>query len=184
MDTQDTGTTEVVEQTASTETEETTTSETSEAGIHEDADYKRAVDKKAYLADLDRQIKEKEGIRNKGKKREVVTEDQDDIITWTALNADSLKMVGKEYQEELSFYKTHGITVTTDIRERALRDAKARKGLSDTKQQQQISSEGSAGETRKTETRDVPDSIKALRPDMTYEQYKAYKTELDNKKKG
>lgn len=181
MDTQDSGTsTEETQQgDSSTGTTDENASVTSEAGTHdEDAETLRK-----QLSDKDRYIKQLEAERNQGKKpskREAATEDQDDVITWTTLNADALKMAAKEYKEELSFYKAHGIVVTNEIRERALRDAKARKGLS-AGQQQQLSPEGQGGEIRKTETREVPESIRRLRPNMTYDEYLKLKAEKEKK---
>lgn len=178
MDTQLTGTTE--EQSSTEQTEETTTSDTSTDGT-EDADTKRIVDKEEYLKELDRQIKEKEALRNKAKKSEV-PEDADDVITWMTLNSDGLKLVPKEFQEELAFYKSHKIPVTNEIRDRALRDARARKGVREGERQASTATEVH-GEVRKSLATDIPDAIKELRPNMTVEQYRAYKAEFDARKK-
>lgn len=192
MDTQDSGTSteETLTGDSSTEqTEETATSDTSEDGAHEDADTLRD-----RLSEKDRYIKQLEAERLEGTskkkptKREAQSEDPDDVMTWMTLNGDQLKLVGKEYKEELAFYKSHGIPVTDDIRDRALRDARARKGVgskstnAETERQVSTSSE-SSGEMRKTASREVPESIKKLYPDMTPERYAKYKAEIDSKQK-
>lgn len=190
MDTQDTGTTE--DTTSSTAADETTTGDTStENGEDADLELKRIKDKKQYLKDLDREIKEAEEKRNglkPNKKSETLTEDQDDVQIWMTVNSDSLKVVGKEFQEELKFYKDHKIPVTNEIRERALRDAKARKGYgaksnAEAERQADTSTEVQ-GEVRKTtQVTEIPESIRKHNPTMTLEQYKKYKAEFDAKKK-
>jgi len=184
MDTQDTGTTE--EQSSTEQTEETTTSDTSADGNSEDVDAKRIADKEAYLKELDRQIKEKETLRNKAKKSE--PEDQDDVITWMALNADNLKLVGKEFQEELAFYKSHKIPVTNDIRDRALRDARARKGVRNVESERQAATSSEVqGETRKTAKVEMPETVEQLAKEggttLTPERFAKYKAEFDARKK-
>lgn len=156
-------------------TTEIDTIDTSETA-QEDADTKRIADKKAYLAKLDREIKEKEATRNNAR-----PEDQDDVITWMTLNGDDLKLVAKEYQEELSFYKSHKIPVTNDIRDRALQSARNRKGVRPTVERQ--ASEVTT-ETRKVAKSDeIPAAIKKANPNMTQAQYLQYKAEFDAKKK-
>ncbi len=192
MDTQETGTEEETETVDSTDTDETVTDDTSEAGTEDaDQELKRIKDKKQYIKDLDRDIKELEQKRLTLKpksKSETVTEDQDDVMTWATINSDSLKIVGKEYKEELAFYKAHKIHITSDIRDRALRDARARKGLgsksnAEANRQAETSTEVTT-EMRKSsvKTGEIPASIKAMRPDMTLEQYESYKADIEAKK--
>jgi hypothetical protein len=191
MDTQTTGTSTEETQTGDSSTgtiDETTTGDTSETGAHEDADTLRK-----QLSDKDRYIKQLESERidvspkKKAPKSEAVTEDQDDVMAWMTLNSDSLKLVGKEWQEELSFYKSHDIKVTNEIRDRALRDANNRKGIgpkntAEADRQASTSSE-STGEMRKTNSREIPESVKAHVPKMTPEQYAKYKAEFEASKK-
>ena len=179
MDTQPTGTNDEAQ--ASTDvTDETVTDDTSKEQQTEDAGtQKRIDDKETYLKALDKEIKEKEAKRKSIKSE---PEDQDDVITWMALNSDDLKLVGKEFQEELAFYKSHKIPVTNSIRERALRDARTRKGVRS--QEVAVTASETQGEMRKTEVvREVPSSVLEHYPDMTPERFAKYKSEFEAKKK-
>lgn len=177
MDTQDTGTTE--EQSSTEQTDENATSATSKDGEN-DADTRRIEDKQEYLKQLDREIKEAEALRNKTAKKGD-SETEDDVMTWLTVNADSLKLVTKEYQEELAFYKSHKIPVTNDIRDRALRDAKTRKGVrSGNVDRTASTSTEVAGEMRKpASTGEIPDEVKKLNPKLTKEKYQKYKAEFE-----
>jgi hypothetical protein len=160
------------------QSEETATSDTSEDGTQEDADTlkKRLSDKDSYIKKLELKLKAK---KEKGDD----TEDHDDVMTWFNLNADNLKLVGKEFKEELSFYKSHKIPVTNEIRDRALREARDRKGVRDTEEHTVTASE-TQGEMRKTaKITNVPESVLQHRPGMTPDQYAKYKAEFDAGKK-
>ena len=169
MDTQEIGTTiENVNETATSDTSETS---------QEDADARRIEDKKAYLKELDRQIKEAEANRNKVKK---VDEDQDDVMTWLTTNQDDLKLVTKEYNEELAFYKSHKIPVSNEIRDRALASAKSRKGVGKNASTEQVTALGGSTEMRKAATiNEIPAAVKAANPKMTLERYKELKAEIE-----
>ncbi len=165
MDTQETGT---------EPTEETTA--TSDTVTEEDAELRRIADKKKYLSDLDREIKEKEALRKKASE----PEDDEDMITWHSVNSDDLKLVNKEYKEELQFYKTNKIPVTNDIRDRALRDAKYRKGVRPEETERQATNTSVQGEMRKsTKTTGVPDTVKnVVSKDYTPEKHAKYEAEF------
>ncbi len=173
MDTQDTGTTE--EQSST----ETTLSDTSGNGTEDAGQLKRIADKEQYLRDLDREIKEKEGQRKKAKTEET----PDDVITWATMNSDDLKLAHSEYQEELDFYKGHKIPITNDIRDRALREAKIKKGLTKERNQdgerQKATSSESGTEMRRGKPEEVvPEQLQKLSKTMTKEKYQKYKEEF------
>jgi len=192
METQETGasTEEAGNGDSSTDTteESTATGETSEDGTQvEDADTlkERLAEKDKHITKLEKELRD-----NKSKKaKSDVSEDQDDVMTWMTINTDGLKLVAKEFQEELAFYKSHKIPITNDIRDRALRDARARKGVgsksSEGAERQTSTSTEVTGEIRKSQkgANEVPPEIKALYPDMTPERYLKYKAEFDAKKK-
>lgn len=192
MDTQDTGasTEEALSGDSSTQTtDESATGETSEAGTQEDAAtlLQRISDKDAHIVKLEKELLTLKPKKETPKKREAV-EDPDDVMTWMTMNTDSLKLVGKEFQEELKFYKDHGIPVTNEIRDRALRDARSRKGVGPKvnaeEQRQAQTSAPVQGEMRKTaQITEVPESVKKYYPDMTLERYLKYKPEIDARKK-
>lgn len=117
-------------------------------------------------------------------------EDSDDVMTWMTLNADNLKLVPKEFQEELTFYKSHKIPVTNEIRDRALRDARARKGVRNTEAERQAStSTETQGEMRKTTSNptEVPENIAKLAKEggteLTPERYAKYRPEIEERRK-
>lgn len=114
------------------------------------------------------------------------SEDQDMVITWMSLNSDSLKMVAKEYQEELQFYKNHNIPVTNEIRDRALREAKNRKGLikakSNEAERQAATAEPTQGEHRATKPK-VTLTEQQRELGLTEEMIAKYKDEVEPKRK-
>jgi hypothetical protein len=174
MDTQDTGTTE---EQSSVQTDETSSADTSTE--NDDASQKRISDKELYLKDLDRQIKEKEALRKKSKSEET----SDDVITWATMHSDDLKLVHEEYQDELEFYKSHKIPITNDIRDRALREARNKKGLTKTQnaegaRQKATSSEAGTEMRKGPPSPQLPDSVKQLSKTMTPEKYQKYREEF------
>lgn len=164
-------------------TDENATSGTSSAGSQEDADLqKQLADKDRHIQKLESELRDERTGKKAPKKREG-TEDTDDVMTWMTLNADSLKLCGKEFKEELAFYKNHGIPVSDEIRDRALRDAKARKGVGPKvnveADRQASTSTPVSGEMRKTgPTDDIPERVKKFRPDLTPEKYREYKKDF------
>ena len=169
------------QETTTEQTDETATGDTSDV-TQEDADTRRIEDKQAYLKDLDRQIKEAEANRNKTKKSE--PDDEDSVMTWLTVNSDDLKLVTKEYNEELAFYKSHKIPVTNDIRDRALQSAKARKGVRGESVERQGTTSEVQGEMRKgTAVMAIPAKIAEANPKMTLDDYKKFKAEFDARDK-
>lgn len=168
------------------QTDESGTTDTSTDGQQEDADTlkKRLADKDAHIVKLETELREKKPPK-KGE-----PEDADDVMTWMTLNADNLKLVPKEFQEELTFYKSHKIPVTNEIRDRALRDARARKGVRNTEAERQTStSTETQGEMRKTTSNptEVPEHIAKLAKEggteLTPERYAKYRPEIEERRK-
>ena len=128
---------------------------TSDDGEHEDADAlkKRLADKDTHITNL-----EKENRALKTGKTKKTDETDEDLTDWKIMNADDIKMAGKEYQDEVAFFKSQGIKVTQVVLERALTNAKAKKGLSGKSddgelKRQAETSEASQGETRRSKSK-------------------------------
>lgn len=110
-------------------TDENANGGTSDGGTHEDADdvetlKKRNADKDAHISRLEGELQ----AAKAGKKP--ASETAEDVTDWKILNADAIRICGKEYQDEVAFLKSQGVKMTPAVLERALQNAKARKGLS------------------------------------------------------
>lgn len=188
--------TQVAEESETPETEqseESVVDETSEDGTQEDADpLKKAIsDKDRHIGKLEDELRDERSKKKPTDKAEV-SEDNEGANLWMITHADQLKLVAKEYQKELNFYKEHKITITNELRDRALRDARSTKGL-DSKntegsdRQEETSSE-SQGETRDVKSDEIPPKIfklikDATGKDPTKEDYNRWKKDLEAKKK-
>ena len=79
------------------------------------------------------------------------------------------------------------IPVTNAIRDRALREAKGRKGLvktDNTEARRQTATSGvDTGEMRKTRSEEIPGEILKLVPDLKKEKYLEYKAEFESRRK-
>ena len=168
--------------------EESVNDETSTDGTQEDADPLKKVisDKDRHIVKLEKELRDaRAGTTEKGSTG-------DDYVLWTAVHADELKLVDKEFLEELKFYKEHNIEVNDEIRNRALRDAKNRKGLG-TKNtagadRQAATSSPTQGESRSVHSDEIPENVaklikKATGKEPTKEDYNRWKQDIEARKK-
>ncbi len=180
------------------ETETPQTEQSEESVVDETLDDGGDADPlKKVIADKDRHITKLEDENRKLKedkpKAKISSEDSDDVMVWMTANADDMKLVSKEFQEELKFYKDHKISITNELRDRALRDARARKGVNSKKTEEsdrQVAT-ASAGdsELRAGESEDIPPRVKEIltkafpKKEITKEDYKRWKAENDARRK-
>lgn len=166
------------------QTDENADGGTSEDGQQEDADAKTL---KKQLSDKDRHIEKLETENRKLKKGVGTREVPDDEITdWKILHSDEIRIVGKEYQEEINFFKEQGVKITVPVLERALGNAKARKGLtkssSDETKRQQETSAPTQGEHRAGKPkRQLTEQQKAM--GITQEMLDKYGPEVEARRK-
>lgn len=162
--------------------------ETSEDGQQEDADNveslkKQLSDKDKHIVKLESELREKNPKPAKKGKEPV---DHDEVTDWKILNADDIKMAGSIYRDEVAFFKSQGIKLSVQVLERALANAKAKKGIKPNAQetQQLESTTPVQGEHRGSlKKKAVPAGVKKLVPDITPEKYAEYTRQIEEEKK-
>lgn len=136
----------------------------------ENADLKR--DYAALKTDYDKNAR-----KSKSEKSEKAPSEEETL--WLVENADSLKMCRAEYQA----YRAKGYA-----KEDSLRLAKLDKGLvksenPEASRQAETSSPVQGEHRASTKSEAIPEGVKKVAPNMTPEQYRAYKEEIEARKK-